>query len=100
MPKRRRCQSHHREGFKVQCSARVNAFVCELFDAGVPIQLLKIVFLLLVQMDCAIGEDADAAEFFCGRQAVTTALITAGFVTLPFDKDQTIHLGVMGLGCK
>jgi hypothetical protein len=38
-------------------------------------------------------------SFFCGRQAVTNALIAAGFVTLPFDKDQTIHLGVMGLGC-
>jgi hypothetical protein len=70
----------------MKCSTRVNALVCEWFDAGVPIQLLKIVFLLLTSTLAApIVEDVDAVEFFAGQKSITNALRRQQFQTLPYD---------------
>jgi hypothetical protein len=74
-----------RQAFKIRGSARVNAMLCQTHDAGVPIQMLRVIFLLLANPELNVREDADAAEFFCGRQALSQALRHAGYYVLSYD---------------
>eukprot|EP00969_Alexandrium_andersonii_P131484 5814355-Alexandrium_andersonii.AAC.1 len=64
----------HPKRFHVDCSRRVSAVVCGYYDLGVPVQLLRVIFLLLACPSAKLVEDADACEFFAGQQAVTRAL--------------------------
>ena len=75
----------HDAMFKIKCSSHVNAMLCQMHDAGVPIQMLRVIFLLLANPEVNVREDADAAEFFCGRQALSQALRHAGYYVLSYD---------------
>ena len=54
------------EIFRIRCGRRVNKHICDLYDQGVPTQLLKVIFLILLMAGPSHREDVMAVEFFSG----------------------------------